>query len=104
MRLSRCGLGSAITALSLISFAEGLPTSGTHDFSLPQGLVDNDGNLVNLTDIHRRQGTAPKWLRIMPLGASIVRGDKSTPHDGFRKPLRDHLRSLDYQVHMVGSQ
>ncbi|KAF2798617.1 carbohydrate esterase family 3 protein, partial [Melanomma pulvis-pyrius CBS 109.77] len=44
------------------------------------------------------------WLRIMPLGASIVYGQNSNPTNGFRKPLRDYLRSKGYKVNMVGSQ
>jgi hypothetical protein len=41
----------------------------------------------------------------MPLGASITAGQGSLPDsDGYRKPLRDHLRSLGYKVNMVGSQ
>ena len=52
----------------------------------------------------RARATSPAWLRILPLGASIVRGLKSTPEDGFRKPLRDRLRSEGYLVNMIGSQ
>ncbi|KAF2825075.1 hypothetical protein CC86DRAFT_241827, partial [Ophiobolus disseminans] len=44
------------------------------------------------------------WLRILPLGASIVAGKTSIPEDGFRKPLRDHLRSVGFKVNMVGYQ
>ena len=50
-----------------------------------------------------------QWLRIMALGASITqgqRGDGNTSndvsHNGYRKPLRDQLRSRDYQVNMIG--
>lgn len=54
--------------------------------------------------LHARQDVSPEWLRIMPLGASIVSGTSSSPEDGFRKPLRDHLRSIGFKVNMVGSQ
>jgi hypothetical protein len=50
------------------------------------------------------QSSAPAWLRTMPLGASITAGQGSSPMDGYRKPLRDHLRSLGYKVNIVGSQ
>ncbi|KAK8848438.1 carbohydrate esterase family 3 protein [Apiospora arundinis] len=46
-------------------------------------------------------GTA---LRIMPLGASTVRGENSPGNTGFRKPLRDALVALNVPVNMVGSQ
>jgi lysophospholipase L1-like esterase len=42
-------------------------------------------------------------LRIMPLGASITEGQTSTFTNGYRKPLRDQLRYLGYQVNMVGT-
>ncbi|KAF5245738.1 hypothetical protein FANTH_7198 [Fusarium anthophilum] len=46
------------------------------------------------------------YLRIMPLGASIMRGSNDTPDlrgRGFRKFLRDKLRVLGWKVNMVGS-
>ncbi|KAK8073179.1 hypothetical protein PG994_004078 [Apiospora phragmitis] len=46
-------------------------------------------------------GTA---LRIMPLGASTVRGENSPGNTGFRKLLRDALVALNVPVNMVGSQ
>ncbi|KAL5435439.1 hypothetical protein PMIN07_006470 [Paraphaeosphaeria minitans] len=52
---------------------------------------------------------AGQWLRIMPLGASITygqRGDGKTTndlsHNGYRKALRDQLRSRGYNVNMIG--
>lgn len=56
------------------------------------------------TSLGLRDTKQPEWLRIMPLGASIVRGLHSTPEDGFRKNLRDNLRSQGFKVNMVGSQ
>jgi hypothetical protein len=47
------------------------------------------------------------YLRIMPLGASITKGDPASPGsngNGYRKPLRDQLRFEGWQVNMVGSQ
>ncbi|KAI1374731.1 carbohydrate esterase family 3 protein [Hypoxylon crocopeplum] len=43
-------------------------------------------------------------LRIMSLGASLVRGEFSTGNIGFRKTMRDELVGLGVPVNMVGSQ
>ncbi|KAI0384750.1 carbohydrate esterase family 3 protein [Hypomontagnella monticulosa] len=43
-------------------------------------------------------------LRIMSLGASLVRGEFSTGNIGFRKTMRDELVRLGITVNMVGSQ
>ncbi|KAI0536136.1 carbohydrate esterase family 3 protein [Xylaria digitata] len=43
-------------------------------------------------------------LRVMFLGASVVRGDVSVGNLGFRSPLRDRLVSLGNPVNLVGSQ
>ncbi len=48
------------------------------------------------------------YLRIMPLGASITKGDPAQPNvdtlkNGYRKPLRDRLREDQWKVNMVGS-
>lgn len=47
------------------------------------------------------------FLRIMSVGASIVRGDPAEPGDtdknGFRKAVRDKLRWDGWKVNMVGS-
>ncbi|KAI0834284.1 carbohydrate esterase family 3 protein [Hypoxylon sp. FL0890] len=43
-------------------------------------------------------------LRIMSLGASLVRGEFSTGDIGFRKTMRDELVALGVPVNMVGSQ
>jgi hypothetical protein len=44
---------------------------------------------------------------MMPLGASITRGDPADPEDpdqnGYRKFLRDRLRFDGWEVNMVGS-
>lgn len=52
---------------------------------------------------------AGQWLRIMPLGASITYGQRgdgnssnAVSHNGYRKPLRDQLRSRGYNVNMIG--
>lgn len=56
------------------------------------------------TDISRR--AANFYLRIMPLGASITKGDQASPGvngNGYRKPLRDQLRFDGWQVNMVST-
>jgi hypothetical protein len=42
-------------------------------------------------------------LRILPLGASITEGYKSSDGNGYRKALRAQLRYDGWQVNMVGS-
>jgi hypothetical protein len=44
------------------------------------------------------------YLRIMPLGASIVEGVKSSDESGFRKLLRQQLRWKGWKVNMVGTK
>jgi lysophospholipase L1-like esterase len=43
-------------------------------------------------------------LRILPIGASIVRGLGSNPKDGFRKPLHEYLEAVGFDVTMIGRQ
>ncbi|KAL3462071.1 SGNH hydrolase-type esterase domain-containing protein [Aspergillus heterothallicus] len=43
-------------------------------------------------------------LRVLPLGASITFGSKSTDGNGYRKALRDAMRYAGHPVNMVGSQ
>jgi hypothetical protein len=51
-----------------------------------------------------RRITQSDYLRILPLGASITQGVDSTTGNGYRKPLRDKLRSLGWKVNMVGTK
>ncbi|KAL1595344.1 hypothetical protein SLS60_010035 [Paraconiothyrium brasiliense] len=44
------------------------------------------------------------YLRIMPLGASITEGVRSSDGNGYRKYLRDQLRWKGWRVNMVGSK
>jgi hypothetical protein len=44
------------------------------------------------------------YLRILPLGASIVQGLESSDDNGFRKLLRQQLRWKGWKVNMVGSK
>ncbi|KAL3457120.1 SGNH hydrolase-type esterase domain-containing protein [Aspergillus heterothallicus] len=47
--------------------------------------------------------TKPFLLRVMPLGASITVGYRSTDGNGYRKALREQLRYAGWEVDMVGS-
>ncbi|KAL4860504.1 SGNH hydrolase-type esterase domain-containing protein [Aspergillus spectabilis] len=60
-------------------------------------------------------GPSPSWqkrqdvgqtqnLRILPLGASITNGEKSSDQCGYRKILREALRGVNYEVDMIGSK
>jgi hypothetical protein len=53
-----------------------------------------------------RKDAGDFYLRIMPLGASIVAGEYSQGNEknGFRKFLRDKLRQRKWKVNMVGDQ
>lgn len=55
------------------------------------------------TNLSRRV-TKDEYLRILPLGASITQGVGSSTGNGYRKPLRDKLRSEGWLVNMVGTK
>jgi hypothetical protein len=44
------------------------------------------------------------YLRILPLGASITQGYKSSDKNGYRKLLRQQLRWKGWKVNMVGTK
>ncbi|PKK43057.1 hypothetical protein CI102_13335 [Trichoderma harzianum] len=72
-------------------------------------------NSLEVDNLFRRDVACPVWpywgpptpddfyLRILPLGASIVWGYRSSDNNGFRKRLRDTLRQDGWKVNMVGS-
>ncbi|SPO03558.1 uncharacterized protein DNG_06241 [Cephalotrichum gorgonifer] len=67
----------------------------------------NNGSVVlaSGSSLQRRAGNF--YLRIMPLGASITYGDPHPPTTGgrgYRKYIRDQLRSRGWSVNMVGSR
>lgn len=51
----------------------------------------------------RSRAENPYLLRIMPLGASITNGYRSTGHNGYRNYIRQQLRYEGWNVEMVGS-
>lgn len=66
----------------------------------------NDGVFNVKAGASKRAGDF--YLRLMPLGASITKGDPAQPDvdtakNGYRKPLRDRLRADGWEVNMVGS-
>ncbi|KAI1214396.1 carbohydrate esterase family 3 protein [Annulohypoxylon truncatum] len=65
------------------------------------GIMTAAGNWKPENSSSIAQGTP---LRIMSLGASLVRGEFSTDSNGFRKTMRDQLVELGVPVNMVGSQ
>ncbi|KAF9880547.1 putative carbohydrate esterase family 3 protein [Colletotrichum karsti] len=83
---------------------------------LNRRFLDHDLPHINITE-HYGASMSPRsslerrakdfYLRIMPLGASITKGEPAPPDDqeknGYRKPLRDRLREDGWEVNMVGS-
>lgn len=67
--------------------------------SLPSNSSDNADQGAKV-----RRITKNNYLRILPLGASITQGVDSSTGNGYRKPLRDKLRSQGWLVNMVGSK
>lgn len=56
-------------------------------------------------EVSTLEARADKFLlRIMPLGASITMGYKSTDGNGYREHIRQQLRYEGWQVDMVGSK
>ncbi|XEU97574.1 hypothetical protein FSHL1_002860 [Fusarium sambucinum] len=74
------------------------------------GYIDFDQNdldnliVTDLTSGLDRRAAKDFYLRVMPLGASITQGYKSSDGNGYRKWLRAQLRYKGWKVNMVGSQ
>jgi hypothetical protein len=100
LRLGLLFLGLAPSVLSLP-----LETNETHN-ELP---YYRSPDLFGEDGLDKRADPRSFYLRIMPLGASIVRGWPMAPDDvnkegnGFRKALRDKLRFDGWKVNMVGN-
>ena len=83
-----------------------LLSSGAATYAAPLGHNDVEHSQLGSTT-----ALSPRaedfYLRLMPLGASITRGDPADPEDpdqnGYRKFLRDRLRFDGWEVNMVGS-
>ncbi|KAL4961558.1 SGNH/GDSL hydrolase family protein [Aspergillus stella-maris] len=57
----------------------------------------------NVSLQHTPRASKPFLLRVMPLGASITVGYRSTDGNGYRKYLREQLRYAGWEIDMVGS-
>lgn len=114
MLLSIQTLVGAVTAFSLLTSVNGRALFPREDdFCQYRDVVNDkgdkwDGSAQQLFDqsfeLAKDKKASPEWLRIMPLGASITRGLKSTPEDGYRKSLHERLEKLGHKVNMVGSR
>jgi hypothetical protein len=103
---------SASTAVPPIIFREPLPLLGSDVINSTS--LDNfptyigsspNATLPNLPGGKlSRRATKDEYLRILPLGASITQGVDSSTGNGYRKPLRDKLRSEGWLVNMVGTK
>ncbi|OQD76622.1 hypothetical protein PENDEC_c004G00696 [Penicillium decumbens] len=67
---------------------------------IPEGKAPKN----NLESTINHRDTNKFLLRIMPLGASITMGYKSTDGNGYREHIREQLRYEGWQVDMVGSK
>ncbi|KAF4968093.1 hypothetical protein FSARC_4454 [Fusarium sarcochroum] len=65
---------------------------------------DNMTATIEQTSELDRRAAKDFYLRVMPLGASITQGYKSTDGNGYRKWLRAQLRFRGWKVNMVGSK
>ncbi|KAJ5204260.1 uncharacterized protein N7498_005139 [Penicillium cinerascens] len=66
---------------------------------------DSQSEVPFENEVSTLQARADKFLlRIMPLGASITMGYKSTDGNGYREHIRQQLRYEGWQVDMVGSK
>ncbi|KAK4902064.1 hypothetical protein LTR27_000966 [Elasticomyces elasticus] len=78
-----------------------------------EGIEESYPPLINGTDwvnggenVSRLETRAAKnfYLRVMPLGASITQGFRSSDGNGYRKSLRQQLRWKGWKVNMVGTK
>lgn len=92
-------VGFGVLAVSLFQPCLAAPFSS--DATLAQTTPSYDSGLF------RRAEPQNFYLRIMPLGASITAGEHEPEDDegknGYRKYLRDKLRSEGWKVNMVGN-
>lgn len=91
--------GFGVLAGSLIQPCLAIPLSS--NVALAQTAPNYDNGFF------RRAEPQDFYLRIMPLGASITAGEHKPEDDegknGYRKYLRDKLRSEGWKVNMVGN-
>jgi hypothetical protein len=87
-------LGTYLQPCQAFPFSQNTSLSQGYSPSVDDGLL-------------RRADPQDIYLRIMPLGASITAGEHEPADDigknGYRKYLRDQLRSHGWKVNMVGN-
>ncbi|KAI1341419.1 carbohydrate esterase family 3 protein [Xylariaceae sp. FL0016] len=102
--------GSGSKALSASTTGGPSSTAPTAAVTTQAGAVSSTGTVTSVsatptTSSAKATSTATQDvpLRIMALGASIVKGETSPGYLGFRKPMRDELVEQGFAVNMVGS-
>jgi hypothetical protein len=94
----------------LSPYSNGYAPDVVHLRSQGHGLHESRGTDLdpnefdNLTVTVDRRAAKDFYLRVMPLGASITQGYKSSDGNGYRKWLRAQLRFRGWKVNMVGSE
>ncbi|KAI1390057.1 carbohydrate esterase family 3 protein [Hypoxylon trugodes] len=98
----------------LISTASTMPTAESSSTSKPTSVSTSTSTSTSTSSESATESATPSVvaaaskpsdvpLRIMALGASIIKGETSPGYLGFRKPMRDELVKTGYTVNMVGS-
>ncbi|KAI8959865.1 carbohydrate esterase family 3 protein [Daldinia sp. FL1419] len=95
---------SRVTSTSSSSSSTTTNTTNA-DSTTSKSTTSSDASTSSATPTSGKSAASPSDvpLRIMALGASIVKGETSPGYLGFRKPMRDQLVDLGYKVNMVGS-
>jgi len=83
---------------------EGLTLPNLDDIDV--NTTDPSADLYDASSVSSLSGRSAQdfFLRIMPLGASITEGVRSSDGNGYRRALRDQLRFKGWNVNMVGSK
>ncbi|KAL2866942.1 SGNH/GDSL hydrolase family protein [Aspergillus lucknowensis] len=71
--------------------------------SLAASRLSSSSSTPSISNEPHPRATKPFLLRVMPLGASITVGYRSSDGNGYRKFLREQLRYAGWEVDMVGS-
>ncbi|CAI7676667.1 hypothetical protein N7533_010261 [Penicillium manginii] len=85
--------------LSLLS-----PFTLVRALATPDELLDTRANVISTTSTTSQADNGKFLLRVLPLGASITFGYKSTDGNGYREWIRRQLRFEGWPVEMVGTR
>lgn len=85
--------------LSLLS-----PFTLVRALATPDQLLETRANVISTTSTTSQSDDGKFLLRVLPLGASITLGYKSTDGNGYRDWIRRQLRYEGWPVEMVGSR